>query len=123
MRSLELNVSGPRTLLHCDVHIGNWYSVEESGMGLVDWQCMATGEWALDFVYILMSALTVEDRRGPGRRIFSRSISRRLLRPVVSHRRSRLLGCVVVMYAIKDLYSNKIVGYSIDSRRKASLAV
>ncbi|TGD87547.1 DUF1679 domain-containing protein [Mycolicibacterium sp. CH28] len=63
MRSLELNVRGPRTLLHSDVHLGNWFAVGEFGMGLYDWQCLSTGEWALDVVYAVMSALTVEDRR------------------------------------------------------------
>lgn len=63
MRSLELNVRGPRTLLHSDMHLGNWYAVGEDRMGLFDWQCMTTGEWALDLIYALMSALTIEDRR------------------------------------------------------------
>lgn len=63
MRSLALNVRGPRTLLHSDMHVGNWYAVGERGMGLYDWQCMTTGEWALDVVYAVMSALTIEDRR------------------------------------------------------------
>jgi hypothetical protein len=63
MRSLAMNVRGPRTLLHSDMHLGNWYAVGEHGMGLYDWQCMTTGEWALDVVYAVMSALTIEDRR------------------------------------------------------------
>jgi hypothetical protein len=63
MRSLALNVQGPMTLLHSDMHLGNWYAVGDHGMGLYDWQCMSTGEWALDVVYALMSALTIEDRR------------------------------------------------------------
>jgi len=63
MRSLELNIAGPRTLLHSDMHLGNWYTVGEDRMGLFDWQRMTTGEWALDIVYALMSALTIENRR------------------------------------------------------------
>ena len=63
MRSLELNIAGPRTLLHSDMHLGNLYAVGQDRMGLFDWQCMTTGEWALDLVYALMSALTIEDRR------------------------------------------------------------
>ena len=45
------------------MHLGNWYAVGEHGMGLYDWQCMTTGECALDVVYAVMSALTIEDRR------------------------------------------------------------
>jgi hypothetical protein len=63
MRSLELNVAGPTTLLHQDLHAGNWFATGNSEMGLYDWQCVARGGWALDFAYAFMSGLTVEDRR------------------------------------------------------------
>ena len=63
MRSLELNVRGPRTLLHSDMHLGNWYTLGDGTLGVYDWQCMSTGEWALDVVYALSSALTIDDRR------------------------------------------------------------
>lgn len=63
MRSLQLNSRAPWTLLHSDVHIGNWYVAEDGAMGLYDWLLMTRGQWALDLAYALMSALTVEDRR------------------------------------------------------------
>jgi hypothetical protein len=63
MRSLALNLSGPQTLLHQDLHAGNWYSTPDGEMGLYDWHCIARGGWALDFTYAFMSGLTVEDRR------------------------------------------------------------
>jgi hypothetical protein len=63
MRSLELNVAGPTTLLHQDLHAGNWFATRDGEMGLYDWQCVARGGWALDFAYAVMSGLTVEDRR------------------------------------------------------------
>ncbi|MGH9037216.1 MAG: phosphotransferase [Acidimicrobiia bacterium] len=63
MRSLVLNGRPPITLLHSDVHAGNWYVTGDGRMGLYDWQCMTKGQWALDFAYALLSALTVEDRR------------------------------------------------------------
>ncbi|MGY4102971.1 phosphotransferase [Nocardia sp. R16R-3T] len=63
LHSLRANTSGIQTLLHCDVHIGNWYRDADGGMGLYDWQCMAHGGWALDVVYTLTSALTIDDRR------------------------------------------------------------
>jgi phosphotransferase family enzyme len=63
MRSLELNVAGPITLLHQDQHPGNWFAAGDGEMGLYDWQCMARGGWALDFAYAFTAGLTVEDRR------------------------------------------------------------
>jgi len=63
MRAVELNVQGAQTLLHNDVHIGNWYRTPLGRMGLCDWQCIVKGNWASDFGYAISSALTVEDRR------------------------------------------------------------
>lgn len=63
MRSLKINVSGPQTLLHSDVHPGNWYVTRDGGMGLCDWQCVCQGGWARDIAYALASNLTIEDRR------------------------------------------------------------
>lgn len=63
MRSLELNSRGTSTLLHQDVHQGNWLRDPEGRMGLYDWQCVARGEWALDLSYALSVNLTTEDRR------------------------------------------------------------
>ena len=63
MRSLEQNIAAPRTLAHCDVHIGNWYVTAEGRMGLTDWQCAASGNGVVDLSYALSSALKIEDRR------------------------------------------------------------
>jgi hypothetical protein len=63
MRSLELNVRGPLTLLHSDVHLGNWYATDDGRMGQYDWQAIVKGQWALDFAYAMTSALAVDDRR------------------------------------------------------------
>ncbi|WP_344980270.1 phosphotransferase [Streptosporangium fragile] len=63
MRSLDLNSRPPVTLLHTDVHIGNWYVTGQKTMGLYDWQCLTKGQWAGDVTYALTSALTVDDRR------------------------------------------------------------
>lgn len=62
-RSLELNAETPPTLLHHDVHIGNWYRTTCNQMGLCDWQCTVKGGWAGDIAYALSSALTIQDRR------------------------------------------------------------
>lgn len=63
MAALRLNSSGVPTLLHQDVHQGNWLRDPEGRLGLYDWQAVARGEWALDVTYALAVNLTVEDRR------------------------------------------------------------
>jgi hypothetical protein len=63
MTSLKLNNQGAQTLLHHDVHIGNWYKTPQGRMGLGDWQCLAIGNFACDLAYALGSALTIDDRR------------------------------------------------------------
>jgi len=63
MRSLAHNVRGPQTLLHQDVHPGNWFRLPDGSLNLYDWQGIAKGGWALDVSYALSAALTVEDRR------------------------------------------------------------
>jgi Family of unknown function (DUF6188)/Phosphotransferase enzyme family len=40
MRSLTINIAGKQTLLHGDVHPGNWYVTGDNRMGLFDWQCV-----------------------------------------------------------------------------------
>ena len=51
MQSLALHRSHPETLLHQDLHLGNWLRDEDGRMGLYDWQCVARGQWALDYSY------------------------------------------------------------------------
>lgn len=53
----------PKTVIHCDVHLGNWYAAANGDMGLTDWQVIAIGHWSRDFVYATVTSLTVEDRR------------------------------------------------------------
>jgi aminoglycoside phosphotransferase (APT) family kinase protein len=63
MKSLALQRHAPQTLLHEDVHPGNWYRDGDGRMGLYDWQALARGHWAQDYSYALVAALRVEDRR------------------------------------------------------------
>jgi thiamine kinase-like enzyme len=63
MHSLKLHRSGPTTLLHQDLHLGNWLRDDSGRMGLYDWQCVARGNWALDYSYALAGALATDDRR------------------------------------------------------------
>lgn len=53
----------PRTLIHCDVHLKNWYIANNGSMGLSDWQITNVGHWSRDLIYTITTALTVEDRR------------------------------------------------------------
>ncbi|WP_313802355.1 phosphotransferase [Sphingobium sp.] len=52
----------PRTLIHNDPHIGNWY-ISDGRMGLCDWQCACVGSWARDLSYSITCSLPVENRR------------------------------------------------------------
>lgn len=63
MKSLALNVAGPQTLVHQDVHPGNWFRLPGGSIHLYDWQGIAKGGWAIDFSYAISAALTTEDRR------------------------------------------------------------
>jgi hypothetical protein len=63
MRSLALHRSSPTTLLHQDLHLGNWLRDPNGQMGLYDWQCVAKGSWALDYSYALGGSLATADRR------------------------------------------------------------
>jgi thiamine kinase-like enzyme len=76
MRSLKINIDGPQTLLHGDVHPGNWYVTRDNRMGLYDWQCAVRGGWARDVAYALSTHLTVEDRRGWERDLLARYCDR-----------------------------------------------
>lgn len=63
IRSLKSHDLAPKTLLHGDVHLGNWYITDQGRMGLCDWQCVSIGCWARDFAYAVAATLTVENRR------------------------------------------------------------
>ncbi|WHU47433.1 phosphotransferase [Gordonia sp. L191] len=63
MQSVTYDVSGPMTLLHQDVHPGNWFRLPDGSLNLYDWQGIGCGGWALDVSYALSTALTTEDRR------------------------------------------------------------
>lgn len=61
--ALDLHARSPETLLHQDLHLGNWLRDPGGRMGLYDWQCVARGNWALDYSYAMAGALVPEDRR------------------------------------------------------------
>lgn len=65
--AIALHATLPRTLVHSDVHLKNWYIAHPAGgadeMGLNDWQCSSKGHWSRDLSYAISTALTIDDRR------------------------------------------------------------
>jgi Phosphotransferase enzyme family len=72
IRALALHSTGARTLLHSDVHLGNWYITGDGRMGLCDWQCLGKGHWARDVSYAISTTLAIEDRRAWERDLLKR---------------------------------------------------
>jgi hypothetical protein len=67
--------NGPRTIIHSDVHPGNWYLTGAGEPGLCDWQCIAQGHWARDFAYAMSTMLDVEQRRAWEHEILTRYLA------------------------------------------------
>lgn len=58
-------------LLHGDPHPGNAFTDRDGAAGLYDWQTLARGPWAFDVAYMMVAALTVEDRRANERELLA----------------------------------------------------
>jgi len=63
MVGLAVHDEEPRTLLHSDVHLGNWYVTGAGRMGLCDWALVCSGHWSRDFAYAMSTTLEIADRR------------------------------------------------------------
>jgi thiamine kinase-like enzyme len=63
LASVERHNVLPKTLVHSDVHLGNWYIARNGDMGLTDWQVTTIGHWSRDFVYAISTTLSIADRR------------------------------------------------------------
>lgn len=63
LKAIERNQSLPKTLLHGDVHLRNWYITSPGKMGLTDWQNTCRGHWAHDVSYTMATSISVEQRR------------------------------------------------------------
>lgn len=63
LASIALHDRLAPTVIHNDVHLGNWYRTADGRMGLCDWQAVVRGHWSRDLAYALSTTLTVEDRR------------------------------------------------------------
>ncbi|WP_182878908.1 phosphotransferase [Mycobacteroides abscessus] len=53
----------PRTLVHGDAHIGNTYRMPDGSRGLLDYQLAAHGFCMHDVAYLIITGLSVHDRR------------------------------------------------------------
>lgn len=61
--SLETQAALPRGLGHGDVHLHNWYHLDDDTLGLGDWGVVHRGHWGRDLAYCLVAGLSVEERR------------------------------------------------------------
>lgn len=60
MKALAVrDASHAQTLIHGDCHAGNLYQTAE-GPGLIDWQLLQRGGWALDVAYHIAAVLAVD---------------------------------------------------------------
>ena len=60
MQALAARVeTGPQVLIHGDAHAGNIYRTAQ-GPGLIDWQLLQRGCWALDVPYHIAAVLPIE---------------------------------------------------------------
>jgi hypothetical protein len=61
MRALaERDAGRPQFLVHGDAHAGNIFRDAEGHTGLIDWQLLQRGGWALDVAYHICAVLPVE---------------------------------------------------------------
>ncbi|WP_431232204.1 phosphotransferase [Mycolicibacterium psychrotolerans] len=62
-RAQQHQASLPQTLVHGDTHVGNTYRLADGSCGLLDWQLSARGFGMHDVTYIIITGLSVTDRR------------------------------------------------------------
>ena len=63
MKAQEAIRAQPLTLCHGDVHLKNWYVLNDGTIGLGDWGVTHRGHWSRDVCYTIATALEVADRR------------------------------------------------------------
>jgi hypothetical protein len=65
----------PQTLVHGDCHAGNIFRTAD-GPGLIDWQLLQHGNWALDVAYHIAAVLPVEVAEKEERRLLADYLAR-----------------------------------------------
>jgi hypothetical protein len=74
LASIAVHDELPATVIHNDVHLGNWYRTGDGRLGLCDWQAVVRGHWSRDLAYALSTTLTVDDRRAWERELVERYV-------------------------------------------------
>ncbi|MEB8336150.1 phosphotransferase family protein [Streptomyces endophyticus] len=72
----ELSAAHPRCLVHGDVHTGNVYATADGSPGLIDWQVVQYGVWALDVGYHLAAVLDPDERVRSERQLLDHYLDR-----------------------------------------------
>jgi len=77
MRELaNRDAARPQFLVHGDAHAGNIFRTADGDTGLIDWQLLQRGGWALDVAYHLCAVLPVELAEAEGRRLLEGYLAR-----------------------------------------------
>ena len=71
----EHDRSQPATLVHGDCHGGNLFHTAD-GFGLIDWQLLQRGNWALDVAYHIAAVLPIAVAEHEERRLFEEYLAR-----------------------------------------------
>ncbi|MGD6749694.1 phosphotransferase family protein [Streptomyces sp. BH105] len=71
-----LSPAHPRCLIHGDVHTGNVYATADGSPGLIDWQVVQYGTWALDVGYHLAAVLDPDERAHSERELLDHYLDR-----------------------------------------------
>lgn len=58
-----------QSIVHGDVHTGNVYELADGRCGLIDWQVVQRGAWAIDVAYHLAAVLDPDDREKSERQL------------------------------------------------------
>ena len=74
LASLDTQAKLPRGLGHGDVHLHNWYRLNNGTLGLGDWGVVHRGHWGRDLGYCLAAGLTIKQRRSHENTLFQHYI-------------------------------------------------
>jgi hypothetical protein len=121
--------TGPQTVLHGDVHVGNTYYVPppsgdtSSRGGILDWQLMLRGNWSVDVAYVVMTGLDPATRAA-----HERSLLRGYLRDLAAlgieppadgeawdrYRASAVWGVVMWLVTPQGVHSDEVQDVSLE---------
>jgi thiamine kinase-like enzyme len=75
-RAAAAHAQAPRTVIHSDPHLGNWFVTADGAFGLADWARVCRGLWARDVAYALTTTLETEPRRAWETQLLRRYLAR-----------------------------------------------